>query len=277
MRPDETRVEAPTDLEIFGGGGVSALVRPTTRAPLQELLQAAGVHALGKDSTAEDVRDALEHLRAEVVAARLDDLDLATLNKLVLDTLAEAKIRHVRGLVNAALVSPSTAPAIATDSPLALVRDDEPHPQPVGTAEVLNTTAALVRRYVVLSREAADTVALWVAAAWVIEAASISAILAILAPVLRCGKSKLAEVVGACAPRAIMLSSLTPAVLFRLIDEYHPTLVADEADTWLTDEKSELRGIFNAGHSQVPPSSRGASVTITMCACSPPSRHACSR
>lgn len=45
-----------------------------------------------------------------------------------------------------------------------------------------------------------------------------------------------------------MVSSLTPAVLFRLIDKYRPTLIADEVDSWLNDEKSELRGVFNAAH-----------------------------
>ena len=32
------------------------------------------------------------------------------------------------------------------------------------------------------------------------------------------------------------------------MDKFKATLVADEADTWLTDEKSELRGIFNCSH-----------------------------
>jgi putative DNA primase/helicase len=39
-------------------------------------------------------------------------------------------------------------------------------------------------------------------------------------------------------------------VLFRVIAKYHPTLLMDEADTWLLDEKSDLRGIVNAGHSR---------------------------
>jgi putative DNA primase/helicase len=101
-----------------------------------------------------------------------------------------------------------------------------------------------------LPAEAADAIALWVAAAWSLDAAQISPILAIVAASMRCGKSTCAEIVASVSPRALMVASLTPAVLFRLIDEYHPTLVADEADTWLLDEKSELRGIWNAGHSR---------------------------
>jgi putative DNA primase/helicase len=33
-----------------------------------------------------------------------------------------------------------------------------------------------------------------------------------------------------------------------MIHKYRPTLIADEVDSWLSDEKSELRGIFNAAH-----------------------------
>ena len=53
---------------------------------------------------------------------------------------------------------------------------------------------------------------------------------------------------GGLVPRPILVASLTPAVLFRLIHKYRPTLIADEVDSWLNDQKSELRGVFNAAH-----------------------------
>lgn len=63
-----------------------------------------------------------------------------------------------------------------------------------------------------------------------------------------CGKSTAATLLSGIVPRPVMVSSLTPAVLFRLLDRYQPTLIADEVDSWLNDEKSELRGVFNAAH-----------------------------
>ena len=51
-------------------------------------------------------------------------------------------------------------------------------------------------------------------------------------------------------PRALATSSLTGASLARVIAMHRPTLLADEADTWLTDESSELRGIMCAGHTR---------------------------
>lgn len=240
------RIDAPTAAEIFGD---APAIVPTTRQPLQGYLGAAGIHRLTATSTGEDVRDALEHLRDQVSTARLDDLDRLALEKLVLDTLAEQRIKNVRALVRTALgLGAKAKPTEA--APPALVRDDEPWDEPVDTAEILDCTAALVRRYIALPAESADGVALWVAGAWSIKAAPIFPMLLITAAAMRCGKSTLAELVAAVTPRSLMVASLTPAVLFRVIDEHSPTLIMDEADTWLTDEKSELRGIVNAGHSR---------------------------
>jgi putative DNA primase/helicase len=69
-------------------------------------------------------------------------------------------------------------------------------------------------------------------------------------PTPRAGKSTLCIVVGALTPRAILVSSVSAAVVYRLIEAHHPTLIGDEADTWLTDERSELRGVLNAGHTR---------------------------
>ena len=63
-----------------------------------------------------------------------------------------------------------------------------------------------------------------------------------------CGKTTAATLLSGLVPRPVMVSNLTPAVLFRLIDRYQPTLIADEVDSWLHDEQSELRGVFNAAH-----------------------------
>ena len=40
---------------------------------------------------------------------------------------------------------------------------------------------------------------------------------------------------------------MTPATVFRTIDEYHPTLLVDEVETFIR-EREELRGIFDVAH-----------------------------
>jgi putative DNA primase/helicase len=65
-------------------------------------------------------------------------------------------------------------------------------------------------------------------------------------PTPECGKTTAATTISGLVPRPVMVANLTPAVLFRLLERYRPTLIADEVDSWLNDEKSELRGVFNA-------------------------------
>ena len=48
-------------------------------------------------------------------------------------------------------------------------------------------------------------------------------------------------------PRSLPASNVTPAALFRAVDKWNPTLVIDEADSFL-QEREELRGILNSGH-----------------------------
>ena len=55
--------------------------------------------------------------------------------------------------------------------------------------------------------------------------------------------SKLEAVVA----NPIQASNISSAAVYRSIERWHPTLIVDEADTFLRDN-TELRGILNAGH-----------------------------
>src|SRR5262249_10019622 len=50
-------------------------------------------------------------------------------------------------------------------------------------------------------------------------------------------------------PRAAMASNISPAAIYRYIEESRPTLLIDEADTFF-GENEELRGILNSGHTR---------------------------
>jgi putative DNA primase/helicase len=84
---------------------------------------------------------------------------------------------------------------------------------------------------------------------YTIDAAFITPILLITSPVKRCGKTTLLELLGALVPKLLLASSITPAALFRSIEKYSPTLLVDEADTFLANN-DELRGVINAGHTR---------------------------
>ena len=117
----------------------------------------------------------------------------------------------------------------------------------VNTADLLNAIVKLICLYVVISIELVHSVALWILHAWALDAFDISPLLFITSATKRCGKSLLLEIVGALSPRPLVASNITGPTLFRVVDQYHPTVLVDEADTFIR-ENDELRGIINAGH-----------------------------
>jgi len=100
-----------------------------------------------------------------------------------------------------------------------------------------------------LPAHAATAVALWVLHAHVFAAWFVTPIVAITSPVKRCGKSNLLIVLDALIPRSLMASNVTPAVIYRAIEAFGPSLLIDEADTFLPDNR-ELRGVLNSGHTR---------------------------
>ena len=74
-----------------------------------------------------------------------------------------------------------------------------------------------------------------------------SPILAILSPEKRCGKTTLLELLASFVLRPLPTANMTPATVFRGIESYRPTLLVDEADTFIRNS-DELRGVLNSGH-----------------------------
>jgi len=123
----------------------------------------------------------------------------------------------------------------------------EPWPQPVNGTEVLDDVANTFTRFIALPPHAADTLALWTAHAHAFEAFIHSPRLNLYSPEKGCGKTLVLDVVAALVPRPLRTESITPAVLFRLVELHKPVLLLDEIDTYL-HEADELRGLLNAGH-----------------------------
>jgi putative DNA primase/helicase len=125
--------------------------------------------------------------------------------------------------------------------------DVEPWLEPVDGASVLNQVSETFVRYVVLPAGAADLLALWCAQAHAFKAFLCSPRLNIQSPEKGCGKTTLRDVIAVFVPKPLLTENLTAPVLFRLVQAYAPTILADECDAWLKDNE-ELRGLFNAGH-----------------------------
>ena len=127
------------------------------------------------------------------------------------------------------------------------LRDPRPWSQPVDGRRLLDELVGVVRRYVILPDEGAEVVALWVMHTHLHWTASISPILAITSPSPECGKTTLLELLGALVPRPLPASNITTAALFRAVELWSPTLLVDEADTFIRNS-DELRGVLNSGH-----------------------------
>ena len=81
------------------------------------------------------------------------------------------------------------------------------------------------------------------------ESFSVLPMLNVYSPVMRCGKSRLLDLIGALVPRPLAASNLTHAVVFRTIDRYRPTLLMDEVETYLQGDEA-MRGVLNGGHAK---------------------------
>jgi len=92
----------------------------------------------------------------------------------------------------------------------------------------------------------AFTLALWVVHTYLIDVFNISPLLIINAPEKACGKTLLLKILAWLCFRPIPAANATSSVIFRLIEMYLLTLLLDEADTFLRDNK-ELHGMINAG------------------------------
>jgi Protein of unknown function (DUF3631) len=125
--------------------------------------------------------------------------------------------------------------------------EPEPWPEPVDGARLLDDLAKAIRRHVVMSDAARDEAALWVLHAHLPDCFLVSPRLAVTSPVKGCGKTTLLDVLGRLVPRPLPTANVTPAALFRVVEGYQPTLLVDEADTFLRDN-DELRGVLNSGH-----------------------------
>ncbi len=127
------------------------------------------------------------------------------------------------------------------------LEEPEPWAEPVEGAELLDSLMAAFLRYLVLPEYGAEVLALWTVHAHVFEAFYHSPRLSITAPEKQCGKTVALDVLETLTPRSIRSENVTTAVLFRIIDGHRPTVLLDEADSFLKDNE-ELRGALNAGH-----------------------------
>jgi putative DNA primase/helicase len=130
-----------------------------------------------------------------------------------------------------------------------IVEEIEPYFENVDGAELFAEICDVIRRHVVMPESSLLCCALWVMLTYGYRLFRVLPILAICSPEKRCGKSTLLTVLGGLSNKTLMASNISSAAVYRVIEACEPTLLIDEADTFLPGN-DELRGVLNSGHTQ---------------------------
>jgi putative DNA primase/helicase len=123
----------------------------------------------------------------------------------------------------------------------------EPWPKPVDGAALLDEIAAAIERFMILPPHGATIAALWPVHTHCLDIFMVTPRLQVSAPDSECGKTTLLYVLNSFVYRPQNAAAVTPALLFRLMDKFRPTLMLDEADALLPDNE-DLRQILDIGH-----------------------------
>lgn len=122
-------------------------------------------------------------------------------------------------------------------------------PAPVEPARLFDEIRDTLLRYVVMEPEQAVTVTLWIVMTWFVDEVDILPLLVFTAPEKECGKSEGLAIVAQMVARPMATSNSTASFVFRSITRWKPTLLIDEADTFI-QKNDEFKGLINAGHTR---------------------------
>jgi len=146
-------------------------------------------------------------------------------------------------------ISARRPPAVKEDSKSVIDMDLEPWPDDVDGSTLADSIRHAYSRFLATDQNSLIANSLWVLHCHCHAASYISPLLAYVSPEKRCGKTTALSITQRLVPRALPASNITSAALFRAVEKFQPTLLIDEADTFLRDS-DELRGILNSGHNR---------------------------
>lgn len=181
-------------------------------------------------------------------------VDLAKLPPIEYDQRRQAEAERLRCRVTTLDADVEKARAAAyggSDTKLQgrALRLDPPErwPKPVDGVTLLNAIAAFLADHVFLPAGAAEALASWTLHTYCFDRFRHSPRAAFTSPEKRCGKTTALDALGLLVCKPLPTANVTAAALFRTIEAASPTLLIDEADTFLRDNE-DLRGALNAGH-----------------------------
>jgi putative DNA primase/helicase len=124
--------------------------------------------------------------------------------------------------------------------------EPEPWPEPVDGDDLLDQLCRAFKQHLALPNGADLILALWAIHSHCFDTGMVSPRLVIKSPEKRCGKTTALTILGRLVPRPLPVANITAAAIFRTVEAARPTILIDEADTFLNSD--DLRGILNSGH-----------------------------
>jgi hypothetical protein len=122
----------------------------------------------------------------------------------------------------------------------------KPADDAIDPAQLFAEMEARILQHVVMSRDFAFVVALWIGQTWIHEHATYSPILAITSAERDSGKSTLMGLLRFLVRRSLLSVGISAAALYRSIEKWSPTFVLDECDELFADNPDLLR-VVNSG------------------------------
>ena len=134
---------------------------------------------------------------------------------------------------------------------MALPTPLEPYTGTVSIVDLAAQADQLILTHCVTTEHERTALVLWSLATYGYDHYRIFPRLLAISPERRCGKTTLLEVVAALCRNSIQASNLTPAILSRVKKIVaDPTLLIDEADTFIQNADGNIKGLINSGHTK---------------------------
>ena len=125
----------------------------------------------------------------------------------------------------------------------------EPWDTHVEAEDLLNEIINTLTKFAILPEHADVAIALWIVFTYFIDQVQVSPILAISSPEKQCGKTTVLSILTDLVAKPLAASNISSSCVFRSIELWKPTLIIDEADTFISTSE-ELRGVLNSGHTK---------------------------
>jgi len=134
---------------------------------------------------------------------------------------------------------------------MALPLQLEPYTGSVSIVDLATQADQLILTHCITTEHERTALVLWSFATYGYDYYRIFPRLLAISPERRCGKTTMLEVVAALCRNSIQASNLTSATISRIKTIVgDPTLLIDEADTFIKNADGDIKGLINSGHTK---------------------------